>query len=90
MLARLYMEYCPEGDLRRFSYGPGDHVGRPLGIQRSAQVLFQLGTALMYIHHGIWRNGHQLQAVSLTTTVEVRYADSWTTHLHRDIKPGNN
>jgi serine/threonine protein kinase len=90
-LAKLYLEYCPGGDLSRH-LRKGSQDDR-LEYHEGLQVLEQLTQALLYIHHGISRNGNSTELAS-TVSPGLQPAGEddptkWTTILHRDIKPAN-
>jgi serine/threonine protein kinase len=90
-LAKLYMEYCPEGDLRRHlkKVSQDDRLHYHEGLQ----VLEQLTQALLYIHHGVSRNGSSTDLASnISAGLQPAGEDDptkWVTILHRDIKPEN-
>ena len=91
-LAQLWMEYCRGGDLREFVYSDAGSDKR-LSCEHGAQVLHQLGQALLYIHHGIYKFGAQIELARLASDDSkggaIEPCPPWTTILHRDIKPGN-
>ena len=80
-LARLYLEYCPKGDLQRYE----ESKDNALTVRECAQVFHQIARALLYLHHGIDRQG---DVVQLARPV-AREVDEWHIVLHRDIKPAN-
>jgi hypothetical protein len=90
-LAKLYLEYCPRGDLSQH-LKKGSRDDR-LNYREGLQVLEQLTQAILYIHHGISRNGDSTAlAVPVPGSSQPRGEDDptkWVTILHRDIKPGN-
>jgi serine/threonine protein kinase len=90
-LAKLYLEYCSEGDLRRH-LKEGSQDDR-LEYHEGLQVLEQLTQALLYIHHGVSRNGSSTGLASaISAGLQPAGEDdptNWTTILHRDIKPEN-
>lgn len=90
--AKLYTEYCPQGDLGRFTFSERGS-NRRLNVQQGIQVFSQIAQALLYIHHGI-----SLTQDGLPEVANLRAAQSsgmglqhgdWKTILHRDIKPSN-
>jgi len=87
-LARLYLEYCPGGDLsHHLKKGPRDDR---LEYQEGLQVLEQLIQALLYIHHGISKDGDSIElASSVPDALQHTDKEKWVTILHRDIKPAN-
>jgi serine/threonine protein kinase len=90
-LANLYLEYCSEGDLR-LHLKEGSQDDR-LKYHEGLQVLEQLAQALLYIHHGVSRNGSSTELAStISAGLQPAGEDDptkWTTILHRDIKPEN-
>jgi serine/threonine protein kinase len=90
-LAKLYLEYCPGGDLGR--HLKRDSRDDRLHQHEGLQVLEQLTQALLYIHHGISRNGSSIELASTVSAgLQPPGGDDptkWATILHRDIKPEN-
>jgi serine/threonine protein kinase len=90
-VAKLYMEYCPGGDLRLFQ-NAGSQDNR-LGVDEGLQILEQLAQALLYIHHGISKTADRLQlarpADSEPALSHDGKASEWNSILHRDVKPEN-
>jgi serine/threonine protein kinase len=87
-LATLYLEYCPEGDLSR--HLKSDSRDDRLHQREGLQVLEQLAQALLYIHHGVSREGDSLDlAPSVSNSLLLPAKDDWIPILHRDIKPAN-
>jgi hypothetical protein len=85
-----------------FSYDPGGDLSRHLkeasrddrlNYREGLQVLEQLTQAILYIHHGISRNGDSIAlAFPVPGSSQPRCEDDptkWVTILHRDIKPAN-
>jgi serine/threonine protein kinase len=64
-LARLYMEYCPRGDLSQFSRRTSRHTGSRLSYNEGGQVLNQLAQALLYLHHGVFKSDEVLKLAKL-------------------------
>ena len=90
-LARLYMEYCPCGDLSQFMQPKHGQVDPQLSYHEGIQVLNQLAQALLYLHHGIFKFEEQLK-LAMPIFKESESADAqytWKAILHRDIKPAN-
>jgi serine/threonine protein kinase len=85
------LEYCSEGDLR-LHLKEGSQDDR-LKYHEGLQVLEQLAQALLYIHHGVSRNGSSTELAStISAGLQPAGEDDptkWTTILHRDIKPEN-
>jgi hypothetical protein len=90
-LAKLYLEYCPRGDLSR--HLKGNSRDDRLEYHEGLQVLEQLTQALLYIHHGVSRNGSSTELASVVSAgLQPTGEDDptkWATILHRDIKPAN-
>jgi serine/threonine protein kinase len=89
--ANLYLEYCPGGDLSRHLES-GSRDDR-LHFSEGLQVLEQLTQALLYVHHGISREGEVIKlARPVLDGLQPEARDEqakWVTILHRDIKPAN-
>lgn len=68
-LARLYMEYCPQGDLSQFSNRHGSSNDPRLSYDEGLQVLSQLAQALLYLHHGVFRSDDVLKLAKLDFNV---------------------
>lgn len=90
--AKLFTEYCEQGDLDQFTTtrkGPK----RRLSVEQGIQVFSQLAQALLYIHHGIWLTREGTPQTAETRTARAgatsQQNGDWETILHRDIKPSN-
>jgi len=90
--AKLYTEYCAQGDLDQFTVsdkGPN----RRLSIEQGIQVFSQITQALLYIHHGIELTREGLPCMAKIHTARGGRANlrngEWKTIIHRDIKPSN-
>ena len=64
-LARLFMEYCPQGDLSQFSPSTNRYADSRLSCYEGGQVLNQLAQALLYLHHGVFKSGEVLKLAKL-------------------------
>jgi serine/threonine protein kinase len=90
--AKLYTEYCQQGDLLQFT-ATVDGPNLRLNIEQGIQVFSQIAQALLYIHHGI---SLTLEGMPYMAEIHVpgvngtrtQYSD-WERILHRDIKPHN-
>jgi serine/threonine protein kinase len=90
-LARLYTEYCSEGNLSQFNLAVTSPKKR-LGVFEVAQVFYQLAQALLYLHYGIYKSGPVMKpvnAIQATSKKASAPCETWLPILHRDIKPPN-
>lgn len=60
-LAKLYMDYCPYGDLSQFVRRPNDQTDPRMNPRKGIQVFSQLAEALLYLHHGVFKTDVRLE-----------------------------
>ena len=83
-LRHIYMEYCQDGDLRRYVKSRREKKKPTKALPYLTQykvwsILADLASALAYCHHGLFKD--EAGNYSLK--------DRWEPRLHRDIKPQN-
>jgi serine/threonine protein kinase len=64
-LAKLYMEYCPYGDLSQFARHRNTPDAPRLSYDEGGQVMNQLAQALLYLHHGVFKTDEELKLAKL-------------------------
>lgn len=87
-VAKMYTQYCEFGDLEQ-TLQSRDGKGK-LNTREAAHVMYQIASALLYLHHGVHHTDNTLKLAQLPSLArEGKARNGWVPLLHRDIKPAN-